>query len=137
MKSFRYAAGALAGLATFSLFGCTPTVNSQSRSDSPPARRQGAPQQGMSNRNKVLLLAGAAALYYLYQKNKDNRGHGPEGQYYRSKNGRVYYRDAKGRPVWVTPPAQLRVPASDYERYTGRSVDESDGAVIRQAPPGW
>src|SRR5688572_10339061 len=101
--------------------------------------RQPAQRHGMSTRNKVLLLAGAAALYYLYNKHKNKQGEGPEGRYYRSKNGRVYYRDLRtGKYQWVDPPSQpIQVPAEDYERYTGRSMDNYDGGVIRQAPAGW
>jgi hypothetical protein len=99
------------------------------------------PQQkpGLSNRNKVLItLAGAAALYYLYNQRKNAEGKGPEGRYYLSKNGRVYYRDAQGRPVWVTPPAGgIRVPESeasryrDFQGYNGRS----DGRDLRDITP--
>ncbi len=93
---------------------------------------------GMSTKQKVLLVAGAAAVYYLYNKNKNKKGHGPQGQYYRSKNGRVYYRDAKGNAQWVTPPTQpIQVPAEEYERYSGRSYGAGNGQVIRDAPAGW
>lgn len=98
---------------------------------------QSSPQRsGMSTKQKVLLVAGAAALYYMYKKHQNARGEGPDGQYYRSKNGRIYYRDKKGNPVWVTEPAQpLEIPADEYERVTGQRVG-SDG-VIRQAPANW
>ena len=92
----------------------------------------------MSTRQKVMLVAGAAALYYLYNKHKDRQGHGPEGQYYRSKNGRVYFRDAKGQAHWVSAPSQpIEVPVEEYERYTGRSYDNYGGGVVREAPAGW
>ncbi|BAZ14512.1 hypothetical protein NIES4071_63560 [Calothrix sp. NIES-4071] len=76
-------------------------------------------KQGLSTRNKVLItLAGAAAAYYIYNKYKNSKGTGEKGQYYISKNGRVYYRDAQGRPVWVTPPSQgIQVPAEEAQRY--------------------
>jgi hypothetical protein len=131
----------LAGVA-----GCGgQTVNSQSRfpEGGPPMGRapmeQREQRQGMSTRNKVLLLAGAAALYYLYNKHKNRQGQGPEGRYYRSRNGRVYYRDLKtGDYQWVDPPTQpIRVPADEYERYTGRRADDYGGGVIRNAPPEW
>jgi len=71
-------------------------------------------QPGMSTEKKLVLLAGAAALAYLYNKHKNNTGTGPEGQYYRSKNGRIYYRDAQHNVHWVTPPAGgIQVPAND------------------------
>ena len=129
-------AGALALLL---LVGCPPTVNSQSGPGSAPMRRSEQPRQGMSTRNKVLLLAGGAALYYLYNKHKNRQGQGAQGRYYLSKNGRVYYRDLKtGAYRWVDPPRQpIRVPAQEYERYTGRPVEGYDGRVLRQAPQGW
>lgn len=98
----------------------------------PGARPQDRTQErrGLTNRQKVAItLAGAAALYYLYQKNKNRRGHGAEGQYYLSKNGRVYYRDAQGRAHWVTPPpGGIRVSEEearqyrDFQGYNGRTT---------------
>jgi predicted small lipoprotein YifL len=79
-----------------------------------------APEKtGMSTGKKVVLLAGAAALYYLYKKHKDAAAQeGPDGQYYLSKNGRVYYRDAEHRAHWVTPPpGGIAVPASEAAEY--------------------
>jgi hypothetical protein len=105
-------------------------VNYPAPANSPQAKR------GLSTRNKVLItLAGAAALYYLYNQRKNAQGNGAEGRYYLSKNGRVYYRDAQGRPVWVTPPSEgIRVPVEEAERYrdfqgydgrtTGRDLKE-------------
>lgn len=139
MQARRGWAGLLAGLVFLTLAGCTRTVHSESPYDRAPgvARRE-APRQGMSGRQKVLLLAGAAALYYLYNKHKDAPGQGPQGQYYRSRNGRIYYRDARGQAVWVTAPQEpIRVPAEEYERYTGRSPEGYDGRVLREAPAGW
>jgi hypothetical protein len=74
---------------------------------------------GMSTGKKVVLLAGAAALYYLYKKHKAAAAQeGPDGQYYLSKNGRVYYRDAEHRAHWVTPPPSgISVPASEAAEY--------------------
>lgn len=139
MRNVRYTALALACLIFGGIAGCGSTVNSQSRMDGPPPMsRQEPRRQGMSTRNKVLLVAGAAALYYMYNKHKNKQGHGAEGQYYRSKNGRIYYRDRNGKAVWVTPPSEpIRVPAEEFERYTGRSYNDHDGGVIREAPAGW
>ena len=82
---------------------------SSSYAPAPPPRKP-----GMSTRNKLILLAGAAALAYLYNKHKNRTGAGPEGQYYRSKNGRIYYRDAQHNVHWVTPPSGgIQVPADD------------------------
>lgn len=84
-------------------------------------------RQGMSTGKKVAILAGAAALYYMYKKNKEKQQAGQlqngEPIYYLSKNGRVYYRDQSGRAHWVTPPPQgIQVPydeAQQYSQYQG------------------
>lgn len=84
----------------------------------PRNANNGGQRQGMSTGKKVAILAGAAALLYLYNKHKNAKGSGPEGQYYRSKNGRIYYRDAQGNAVYVTPPAGgIQVPADVAEQY--------------------
>ncbi len=121
----RPAARTLAGLVALSLvsplLGCgrpDNTVGAAPPQDygSVPAPQQNRP--GMSTKQKLALLAGAAAVYYLYQKHKNKPGAGPQGQYYRSKNGRIYYRDSKGTAIWVTPPAQgIMVPEHEAERY--------------------
>jgi len=78
--------------------------------------------QGMSKTKKTMIaLAGAAALYYLYKKNRDSHNQPlPQGvQYYQSKNGRIYYRDPKTKQaIWVTPPTQqnpLMVPQDEIQ----------------------
>jgi hypothetical protein len=99
--------------------------------------------QAMSTRKKVLLLAGAAALYWLYKRHQNARGYGAQGQYYRSRNGRVYYRDARThKAIWVTPPPTSRpieVPADEYQRYAGQlpaGYGEGGGNRVLTAPPG-
>jgi len=97
------------------------------RSDPPPpvddtqhgSQPANPEQTGMSTGKKVVLLAGAAALYYLYKKHQNAKSEtGPEGQYYLSKNGRVYYRDAEHRAHWVTPPpGGITVPADQAHEY--------------------
>jgi hypothetical protein len=75
-------------------------------------------KKGLSTGQKVAILAGAAALYYLYNQHKNKQEQGAQGKYYLSKNGRVYYRDAQNRAHWVTPPAEgIRVPESEAQRY--------------------
>lgn len=84
----------------------------------PPGRQPQQVNRGLSNGQKVAILAGAAALYYLYNQHKNKQEQGAEGQYYLSKNGRVYYRDAQGRAHWVTPPREgIRVPEQEAQRY--------------------
>lgn len=90
-----------------------------------PANRPASPtpqaKKGLSNTQKVAItLAGAAALYYIYNQHKNKQEKGPEGKHYLSKNGRVYYRDAQNRAVWVTPPPEgikVNVPESEAARY--------------------
>ncbi len=121
---FRSLSGLVAIAFTVSVFGCgkpaetSPSNPAGTPYGSVPPPRQNTP--GMSTGKKVALLAGAAALVYLYNKHKNARGAGAQGQYYLSKNGRVYYRDSKGNAVWVTPPKEgIPVPqeqAAVYER---------------------
>jgi hypothetical protein len=140
MTRLRYLASVLTVALAFGAAGCGGgTINAQS--NPPPYGApvpQQQPRQGMSTRNKVLLLAGAAAVYYLYQKHKNKQGQGPNGRYFRSKNGRVYYRDLRtGQYQWVDPPQQpIQVPADEYQQYFGGS-GAPEGGVIRQAPPQW
>ncbi len=83
----------------------------------------GAPtKQGMTTKKKLVLLAGAAALYYLYKKNQARVAAGQtQTQYYLSKNGRIYYRDPKThQAIWVTPPKEpIYVPADQASTYEG------------------
>jgi hypothetical protein len=86
----------------------------------PAPARAPAAHTGMSTGEKVVILAGAAALYYMYKKQRDAQNQPVKTQYYLSKNGRVYYRDAQGRAHWVTPPQQgIQVPASEAQQYQG------------------
>ena len=100
--------------------------------------RTGQPRQGISNKQKVVILAGAAALYYLYNQNKNKKAAGAEGQYYLSKNGRVYYRDAQKQVHWVTPPSEgIRVPeneAQNYRDFQGYN-NRSTGRDLRDLQP--
>jgi len=115
----------IVSLTTTSLVGCgraePPPPVDDSQRGSQPAETE---QKGMSTRKKVVLLAGAAALYYLYKKHQSAKEEsGPESQYYLSKNGRVYYRDADHRAHWVTPPpGGITVPedqAHEFREFQG------------------
>jgi len=91
------------------------TYGGQAYPDQPTSPRA---RQGLSTTQKVAILGGAAALYYLYNRHKNRQAQGPEGQYYLSKNGRVYYRDAQHRAHWVTPPpGGIQVPAAEAQQY--------------------
>ncbi len=95
----------------------------------PPSANSPQLDKELTNKQKLVLLGGAAALYYLYNRHKNAQGQGRNGQYYLSKNGRVYYRDAQHRAHYVTPPAGgVQVPASeaqqyrDFQGYNGRTT---------------
>jgi len=93
-------------------------------------QQQQQPRQGLSNGQKLAILAGGAALLYMYNKNKNNQGTGVNGKYYRSKNGRIYYRDAKGNAVYVTPPqGGIQVPADVAERYNRAAQTGNYGMI--------
>jgi hypothetical protein len=95
-------------------------TRSTASSNSAPGATPEVKKHGLSNTQKgAIVLAGAAALYYLYQHHKHAQEQsGPNGQYYLSKNGRVYYRDAEHRAHWVTPPPNgIQVPAEEAQRY--------------------
>lgn len=105
------------------------------------------PKKGMSTGKKVALVAGAALLYYLYKRHQAamaaqqpaattmpqqgataaSAANGQHAQLYRSKNGGIYYRDAQGKPVWLTVPNKpvevstddLQRYAPDYQKYSG------------------
>ncbi|MEH2249784.1 hypothetical protein [Nostoc sp.] len=88
------------------------TVSDRNLKNQPEAKK------GLGTGQKVALLAGAAALYYMYNQHKNASQEGEKGKYYLSKNGRVYYRDAEHRAHWVTPPSEgIRVPESDAQQY--------------------
>jgi len=139
------------------IVGCGRDANSYSGQGPSEAARGSrdeipAPQPrkpGLTRGQKVAILAGAAALYYLYNKHKNQQGAGSQGQYYLSKNGRVYYRDRNGNPVWVTPPSGgIEVPASEaqqysrYRGYNGQNTGETFGGYgaenmpVAGGPPG-
>jgi hypothetical protein len=126
-----------ASLAMPLLAGCGGTNNqsnmtpvddtrANNASYNPPA--PSAPSQGMSTKQKVILVAGAAALYWLYKHQKDAQGNSV--QYYQSKNGRIYYRDAEHRAHWVTPPREVTATPEEerelsrFQGYNDRSTGE-------------
>ena len=81
-----------------------------------------AQRPGMTTKQKVMLLAGAAALYYLYRKHQQKaQAQGQTIQYYRSKNGRIYYREPNNpqQVHWVTPPRQpIQIPMDEAQQYS-------------------
>lgn len=112
------------------------TVSDRNTTNQPQANK------GLGTGQKVAILAGAAALYYLYNQHKNASQEGAQGKYYLSKNGRVYYRDAEHRAHWVTPPSEgIRVPESDaqkyqeYQGYNGRSTGRDLTGISSTAAP--
>lgn len=95
-----------------------PGMGTSAQTSAQPMRKQ-----GMTTKQKVVLLAGAAALYYLYKRHQNAKAaQGPNGKYFRSEStGRIYYRDLKtGKFQWVTPPNQpIQVPADQAQEYSG------------------
>jgi hypothetical protein len=101
-----------------------PPAVDDTRSDYSARPAPATERPHMSTKSKVVILAGAAALYYLYKHHKNAaQAQGEDGQYYLSKNGRVYYRDAEHRAHWVTPPpGGIAVPepeAAAYREFQG------------------
>ncbi|MDQ2687394.1 MAG: hypothetical protein M3Y28_05960 [Armatimonadota bacterium] len=148
-RTLAFAIAASFALPTLALTaGCgnnntTPTA--PMNSPTPMAQPQNT---GLSGKQKVVLLAGAALLYYIYRKDKANNARanaaGPNGkpQLYREEKGpntgAIYYRDPQThKPIWVTAPAgqQVAVPASevqqyapDYQQYMGQTAPIPAGA---------
>lgn len=131
LRRSRHTAIVLSALLTMPLFaGCDqkqaavppPVDNTQTAANAPGGANPSVKPQGLNNVQKgTIVLAGAAALYYLYNQHKHAQAQtGPNGQYYLSKNGRVYYRDANHQAHWVTPPSNgVEVPASEAQQYRG------------------
>ncbi len=108
-----------------------------------PGNQPQEAKKGLSTGQKVgITLVGAAALYYLYNQRKNAKAEGAQGKYYLSKNGRVYYRDAQGRPQWVSPPSGgIQVPESqaqqyrDFQGYNGRQTGRTLTDIAPQEAP--
>jgi len=113
-----------------------------SRTSSYNSNQQQQARPGLSGGQKIgITLAGAAALYYLYNKHKNSQAQGAEGQYYLSKNGRVYYRDSEHRAHWVTSPSEgIQVSEDqarqyqDYQGYNNRSTGRDLSGLASQDP---
>jgi len=93
------------------------------------------PEARAASSDGAVQLRGDAALYYLYRHHLTNEGVGPQGRYYLSKEGRVFYKDGQGREHTVNPPSEgLRVsraaadPYRDIRGYDGRM----DGRGLRE-----
>ncbi len=130
----------LAGCGNGAQTDAPPPPRNASSSEMSRMNQGAAPaKQGMSTKQKMVLVGGAALLYYLYKKNKAKQQAPANVQYYISKStGRVYYRDPQTKQaVWMTPerPQPMQIPESeasayrDYQGYnnqsTGRSLQDS------------
>ena len=151
-RALRPMAWLLTVLLTFPLFtGCggqktatppPPVDDTRAGSVSnPSSANQPEAKKGLSTGQKVAILGGAAALYYLYNRHKNaEKEKGAQGKYYLSKNGRVYYRDAEGRAHYVTPPSGgIQVPESEAQQYRNfqgynNSTTGRDLTGLGQAP---
>ena len=85
-----------------------------------------AAKPGLTGKQKVVLLVGAAALFYLYKhyKNVDAAQANAHPQLYREdqgpNKGAIYYRknDANHTVVWLQAPTQgIQVPADQVQQY--------------------
>jgi len=95
---------------------------------------------GLSTKQKVVLLAGAALLYYMYTRYKkqdaqaaQNGGAGANPQLYREdkgpNKGAIYYRknDANHSVVWLQAPAQgVQVDANQAQQALGNGFDPNN-----------
>ena len=95
-----------------------PPIDRSGAGSLPPAVGGPKVNTGMSTKQKMVMLAGAAALYYMYKKQQNAKGQ--TVQYYKSEtNGRIYYRDPKTKQaIYVTPPqGGIMVPAQEAQNY--------------------
>lgn len=116
-------------------------MSTSSGSGSGPASQPSKP--GMSTGKKVVIvLAGAALLYYLYKHHQKQAGQ--EVQYYKSKStGRIYYRDPKTHQAhWVTPDPNYSVDeneAQELSKYQGynnnKTGEDYEGEKDASSPP--
>ena len=93
------------------------------------------PSQQEQHAVEAVELRGDAALYYLYRQHLTNEGMGPQGRYYLSKEGRVFYKDWQDRQHTVNPPSEgLRVPRPNADPYRGVRgyAGQEDGRDLRR-----
>lgn len=77
-----------------------------------------SPPEDRAGSRATVELRGDAALYYLYREHLTSDGAGPQGRYYLSRDGRIFYKDAQGKEHTLQPPSDgLRVPTAAAEPY--------------------
>ena len=105
------------------------TPNSQPSTPAPAAK------PGLTGKQKVVLLAGAAALFFLYKhyQKVDAAQANAHPQLYREdkgpNTGAIYYRknDANHTVVWLQAPSQgIQVPADQAQQYLGNGFDPNN-----------
>ena len=124
------------------LAGCGGGGNNEPVAQNPPER------QGLSTGQKLVGLAGAAALYYVYKTYTAQKQNAPQNvkavvpdgaQLYRSEStGGIYYRDPKTHEAhWLTiPNGKIQVPEDDYNRIMSeRSQWEDMKVPTANTPP--
>lgn len=111
--------------------GCGNKGNGAQQTDAgggAPMTNTPAAKPGLSTKQKVVLLAGAALLFYIYKKDKANNAAAANGapggkpQLYQEEQGpnkgAIYYRDANHQVHWLKAPAQgVQVPADQVQQY--------------------
>lgn len=132
--SFRLLMSAAVGAAVlFGSLGAAP-VEARQRDPSSP--------QTVAQSSGWVTLTNAAALYYLYSQHQGTSNYGPNGRYYMSDDGRVYYYNQWNRqPVWVTAPSQgVRVPyytARTYRNYQGYNRNQNGRTLTGLRHDNW
>ena len=118
-----------------------PTDTTTAQPNAQPAKA------GLSTKQKVVLLAGAALLFYMYTRYKkqdaqaaQNGGAGANPQLYREdkgpNKGAIYYckNDANHTVVWLQAPAGgVQVPADQAQKALGDGFDPNNPSAYQ--PP--
>jgi hypothetical protein len=128
------------------LAGCGAR-NAGRRADETPMQTQQRP--GLTTKQKVVALAGAAALYYVYKTYTAQKAAAPQqvrnavppgAQLYRSRaTGGIYWREPNNpqRVHWLTlPNNRIQVPQSDYDRVMAESDQWRNIPVHQAGDPG-
>ena len=139
------------------LAGCGSPAQQAQMPRQQPMQNRPAASTGMNTRQKVTLLAGAAAMYYLYRKfQRDNAAQlkqaqaaAPNGkiQFYRSrKGGYIYYRDPRNPQVAIKIPGTeqgvqgvqqqqiSQAEASQYSQFQGYNGAQNGETLDRYFP---
>ena len=117
-------------MAAPTLLGCGGPAIPPPVSDAPGSApmANNARKPGMSTGKKVVIaLAGAALLYYLVKKHKQQAGQ--DVQYYKSKStGGIYYRDPKTHQAhWVTKGAAESQQVDDADENDTKELQKYQG----------